>query len=137
MKRNEYDYFITADNNCAESTLRVANDKYELGLSDEDIKLVSAFGAGMGCGRTCGALCGALAVIGKMKVKERAHATEGFPELCGAFVQRFEKELGSIECETLKAKYRTEELRCLKTVELAIKVLDDFLSEQTQAWGET
>ena len=77
----EYEYFIEQDNNCAESTLRVADEKYHLGIGAEEVKLVSAFGAGMGCGKTCGALCGALAVIGKLMVDKRAHATEGFGAL--------------------------------------------------------
>lgn len=127
----EYEYFIEQDNNCAESTLRVADEKYHLGIGAEEVKLVSAFGAGMGCGKTCGALCGALAVIGRLMVNERAHATEGFGELCAEFVHKFEDELGALDCETLKAMYRTEELRCLKTVELATKVLDEFLAEHT------
>ncbi|HWP52340.1 MAG TPA: C-GCAxxG-C-C family (seleno)protein [Clostridia bacterium] len=124
-----YDYFINHDFNCAESVLRVANDAYHLGLREQDFKLVSAFGGGLGCEKTCGALCGALAAIGYLKVEDRAHVTENFKELCSGFVQKFEIDLGSIDCAALKLKYRDEETRCLKTVTLAVKALDDYLKE--------
>lgn len=127
MKDRIYDYFMTRDYNCAESILRAANDEYGLGLREQDFKLVSAFGGGLGCEKTCGALCGALAVIGCVKVTDRAHATENFKELCSGFVQKFEADLGSIDCDVLKLKYRDEETRCLKTVVLAADALDEYL----------
>lgn len=127
MRDRIYDYFVTRDYNCAESILRAADDEYGLGLREQDFKLVSAFGGGLGCEKTCGALCGALAAIGCLKVTDRAHATENFKELCGGFVQKFEADLGSIDCDVLKLKYRDEETRCLKTVELAADALDEYL----------
>ncbi len=132
MEDRAYDYFITQDYNCAESILRLADERYGLGLREQDFKLVSAFGGGLGCEKTCGALCGALAAIGRLRVEDRAHATENFKELCAGFVQRFEDELGSINCDALKLKYRNEETRCLKTVVLAAHVMDAYLKE-TQA----
>ncbi|WMJ83237.1 C-GCAxxG-C-C family protein [Oscillospiraceae bacterium LTW-04] len=129
MEERVYDYFITQDYNCAETILMLANDEYGLGLREQDFKLVSAFGGGLGCEKTCGALCGALAAIGCLKVTDRAHATENFKELCADFVQRFEDDLGSIDCDVLKLKYRDEETRCLKTVELAAKALEDYIKE--------
>ena len=131
-----YEYFITKDNNCAESTLRAINDEYGLGLKEEDFKLVSAFGAGMGCGRTCGALCGALAAIGYLKVQQRAHATPNFGALCKGFVEKFQNDLGSIECDELKAKYRNDQVRCLKTVELASKAFDEYMETAVLENGE-
>ena len=42
----------------------------------------TAFGGGMGCGALCGALAGGVAVLGYVAVDGRAHATEGFRDLC-------------------------------------------------------
>lgn len=67
--------YLEEDNNCAETILRAANEEYGLNLSDGDAKLIAAFGGGMGCGGTCGALAGALAVLGRVAVEGRAHAT--------------------------------------------------------------
>lgn len=129
MEKRVYDYFITQDYNCAETILMAANDTYGLGLREQDFKMVSAFGGGLGCEKTCGALCGVLAVLGCLKVTGRAHATENFKELCANFVQKFENDLGSIDCDALKLKYRDEETRCLKTVALAARALEEYLKE--------
>ena len=45
------EYYLEKDYNCAETTLHCINDEYGLGLTDEQIKLASGFGAGMGCGQ--------------------------------------------------------------------------------------
>lgn len=119
--------YLEKDYNCAETILRTANEEYNLGIDDESMKLISGFGAGFGCGSTCGALCGATAVIGKMFVGERAHATEGFKDHCAEFYQKFERELGSTNCQELMAKYKTPEERCVYTVELAAKALKEYL----------
>ncbi|HRC81081.1 MAG TPA: C-GCAxxG-C-C family (seleno)protein [Sedimentibacter sp.] len=122
------EYFIDKDYNCAESLLRAANDEYELQIPEESFKLVSAFGAGMGCGKVCGALCSCMAVIGKMSVTDRAHATEGFTDLCADLYDKFVRSLGNTICEDLKKLYRNDEVRCLKAVEMAADVLDNFIA---------
>ena len=133
-----YKYFITDDNNCAESILKSINEEYGLGIEGDEFKLVSAFGAGMGCGRTCGALCGALAALGHIKVQGRAHATPNFADMCKGFVEKFTNDLGSMECDELKKMYRNDEVRCLKTVQLAGKAFDEYLDElNTQKNGES
>ena len=70
------EYYLEKDYNCAETTLHCINDEYGLGLTDEQIKLASGFGAGMGCGQTCGVLCAGIAALGKLLVDQRAHNTE-------------------------------------------------------------
>lgn len=129
-KDRVYHYYIEKDFNCAESALRAASDEYGLNLDDNALRLISAFGAGMGCMRVCGALSATLAALGHIKVDGRAHATEGFADLCGRYVERFERELGSTSCVELMNQYRSEEQRCLKTVELAAEALDRYLREE-------
>lgn len=87
-------------------------------------------GAGCGCGRFCGAVAGGLATLGQMHIDTRAHAAEGFADRCAAFVEAAEAHLGSVQCEVLKAKYRTEECRCLKTLELAAEVLEQHAAKK-------
>ena len=126
LKDRAYEYFITRDHNCAESSLLAINDEYGLGIGPEEMKLVSAFGGGMGCGRLCGVLAGSMAGLGKLAVKEKAHATENFGPLCAGLCEKFEAGLGSLNCAELKAKYRNDEVRCLKTVELGLEVFEDY-----------
>ena len=130
LKDKAYGYFITKDHNCAESALLAISEEYGLGIGPEEMKLVSAYGGGMGCGKLCGVLAGSMAALGKMAVNERAHATEGFGPLCAGLVEAFEAKLGSLKCAELKPKYRTEELRCLKTVELGLEVFEAYAKEK-------
>jgi len=126
--RLEY-YYLQSDMNCAETILRAANDEWDLGLNTTAFKAVAGFGGGCGCGRFCGAVAGGLAVLGEMEIQGRAHATQGFSDLCAAFVNDIEVTLGSVQCEDLKAKYRTEERRCIKTLALASEVLQKYVDK--------
>lgn len=116
--------------NCAEALLMAANEQYKLGLTDENIHLVGAFGGGMGCGSTCGALCGMIAALGAMRISTTAHETEGLRDESAALVKAFEEKLGSKECEKLMELYKTPETRCVRTVELAAEVFEAFLAEK-------
>ncbi len=122
-------YFLEMDHNCAESTLLAISEYYGLGVTPEDAKLVSGFGGGMGCEALCGVLAGSMAGCGKMAVQGRAHATEGFKELCAELHQQFESELGGTQCAVLKPMYRTEEERCLKAVELGLDLFQRFAED--------
>lgn len=129
MNREQiYESYLKENYNCAETILRVANAEYNLGITEDDIKLASGFGGGMGVGSTCGALVGCIAVLGKLFVETKDHETEGFRERCAEFYQQFVRELGAADCETLKATYKKDETtKCITTIEKAAKVLNDYL----------
>ncbi|MBQ8974464.1 MAG: 4Fe-4S dicluster domain-containing protein, partial [Oscillospiraceae bacterium] len=55
------------------------------------------------------------------------HATENFGALCGEFLAAFKGRMGTDNCAKLQGKYRTEENRCLKTVELTAMELERYL----------
>lgn len=135
-KQMLYDYYIVKDYNCAETLIRAADEEYNLGMSDESLRLMSGFGGGMGCGDTCGALSSAMAVISTFLVEDKAHATEGFGDKCGAFCHRFEQQQGSTKCSVIKEKNVTEDRRCLKTVEDAYALLEEFLIAEGKVKAE-
>ncbi len=118
--------YLEKDYNCAETTLRSIDAVYHLGLTEEEFKLVSGFGAGMGCGHACGALCGGIAALGKLFVDKRAHNTPGFGDLCKAYVEAFRENLGDTMCDALKAKYKRDDVRCLETVQRACDTFDAY-----------
>ena len=121
------DYYLEKDNNCAETTLHIINDKYGLNLSAEDFKLVGAFGAGFGCGITCGALCGAMAALGRMTITDRAHGTEGFKDLCADYVKEFRAKMACTDCEKIKeTNFHEDGTRCICTVEGNAELFDEF-----------
>ena len=119
--------FLDGNYNCAETLLLLANERYGLNVSPEDVRLISGFGGGMGCGENCGALVGAMAALSKALVRDRAHATPGFREACTGLVDRFRADLDSIECTELKERYRRPDVRCLYVVERAAAVLDEYM----------
>ena len=115
--------------NCAESTLDAANRKFALGLTEDDIRLVSGFGGGMASGRVCGALAGAIAAISRVTVKDKGHTTPGFKDIMGGYVDKFVKEFGSTECRDLRARYAKPEIRCKELVEANALMLEKYLEE--------
>lgn len=121
--------YLESDFNCAESILLAANAEYQLGLTPQDVKLVSGFGGGMGCGSTCGALTGGVAALGSLLVQQRAHATEGFKEACAGWVEAFTASLGSERCDVLKEKYANTDRRCLDAVLVAADTLEAYLRD--------
>ncbi len=127
-------YFLEQDKNCSESALLSISEAYHLGLTEEDMKLVSGFGAGMGCGELCGVLSGCVAACGKLAVKDRAHATEGFGDLCADLYHRFDAALGGTRCETLKPVYRKDDcVRCLAAVEKGLEMFEKFVEDHDLA----
>ena len=82
----------------------------------------------MGCGQTCGVLCAGIAALGKLLVDQRAHNTEGFGDICAAYVGAFQAKLGSLACEELVKTYKKEETRCLETVLLAADLFEDYFA---------
>ena len=132
LKDRAKDYFEQQDFNCAETALRAIRDEYSLDISDDDLKLVSAFGGGMGCGKTCGALCGCLATYGKMTVNERAHEDKRFGSRCKALCDGFADKLGSTQCAEIRMLHKNDWSGCLKTVELGLEAFEEFLNSRNR-----
>lgn len=130
LKDRIEEYYIGKDYNCAESMLHAINDEYSLGLRDEDFLLVGAFGGGCGCGMICGALAAAMSALGRMAITERAHATEGFKELCADYVDAFRKRLSAVDCADIKPRYFEEDTRCLRTVLEACTAFEEYVKEK-------
>ena len=130
LKDNAKKYFLDQDFNCAETTLKIINDQYDLGLTDEDFKLFGGFGGGFGCGITCGILVSDIAAISKFAIKERAHATPGFKDLCEEYVTRFREKMGHTDCTPIRDCFFQEGRRCLNAVETAADLFEEFVAEK-------
>lgn len=119
-------YYIDQGNNCAVSILMAANDVYGLGLDPSAGKLFAGFGGGLQCGRTCGTLSGSIAAL-----SQKYAGREDFKDLCQNFVEAFREAMdcGSIDCSDIKEKYANENERCLATVRIAAKALEDYIAK--------
>lgn len=125
--------YLEKDRNCAEATLIAMNEEYNLSLDENSIKLIGAFGGGMGCGKVCGALAASIAVIGRLEIEDRAHASESLKGHCAEFVSRFEAFAGGTDCVDVKKKCFVEGERCLKAVLGNAELLAGFIEEKNLA----
>lgn len=115
------EFYIGESRNCAMSVLMAANKEYELSLTEKEMQLAAGFGGGLGCGNTCGALCGAIASLSMM------YKGEELKNICGKMTNAFDEKFGTTMCKEIAPKYKTPELRCFKTVELACQILEQFV----------
>lgn len=125
-KAREY-YSKDYDLNCAETIIYAANEEYDLNLTGETLKSMAAFGGGMAIESVCGAATGAIAVIGIIFTHKRAHESEKIKHLTSEFMNKFESELGTLNCRELKERYRNEDARCIKMIETAASILDEIV----------
>jgi len=137
IRDNVKEYYLVKDFNCAETTMHIINEQYKLGLSSDDIKLMSGFGAGFGCGHTCGVLCAGIAALGRMCVDQRAHNTSKFGSLCADYVREFEEHFGNTMCSEIIKMYKKPEVRCLATVEEGVELLESYVNRVLSEKGES
>lgn len=120
------------DLSCSEKILYGANEVYNLGLSEDALKLSAGFGAGMGIDSVCGALTGAVMVLGRLFVEKNAHASMQVFDLNQELFKKYLAKMGDINCAPLKAKYRTEEEKCNRVILKAAEFLDEMVKREMQ-----
>lgn len=113
------DYYLDENYNCAEATIRGANDSLGLGLDDKAMKLLSGCGGGMSCGMTCGVLCSYVAALGELLTEEKGHLSPALKPGVSGFVKLFSETFGGTDCRDLQPKYKREGIRCAVLVEEA------------------
>ena len=124
------DFGTTEDYNCAEKIVYGANKVYNLGLDKNALKLSAGFGGGMGIESVCGALTGSIIVLSSLYVKDIAHESDKIKQLTQQILASYQKEMGSINCDALKDRYRTPELKCQKVILAAAKILDNIIAQE-------
>ncbi|NMM65442.1 hypothetical protein HBE96_22965 [Clostridium sp. P21] len=116
--------------NCAETIIYAANEEYHMKLDKKTLKTMAAFGGGMGIESICGVITGSLAVLGILFTKKSAHESDKIKELSQEFFQKFEDKLGTNECESLKERYRNDEIRCSIMVDTAADILEQIVKRE-------
>ena len=124
------------DFNCAEKILYGANKAYHLNLNAQSLKLSAGFGGGMGIGNVCGALTASVMVLSHLYVENNAHESNRIKKLTLELFSGYRKEMGEINCGPLKARYRSEELKCQKVISAAAKILDKIVERESSALNQ-
>ena len=122
-------YYFNQNYNCAECIIHAANDYYDLGLHDHDMRMVACQGAGFQCGEMCGALNAAGCVLSCLFVKERAHEGALITQTNGMMVKLFQEELKGLYCRDLRRMYFKQAQRCLFTVNIACDCLEKVIDK--------
>jgi C_GCAxxG_C_C family probable redox protein len=117
------------DLNCAECIIYAANEKYNLNLSQQTLKVMAGFGGGMATGDVCGAVTGAIGVIGIMFTEVSGHKSPIIKEMTREFIRRFNEKLGYIKCVDLKKEYINEK-KCKLMIETGAEILDDIILKE-------
>lgn len=122
-------YYFDGNYNCAETILRAGNDYYQLGLHDNDMKLVGAFGAGIQCGNICGAILSGASILSMKYIEAKAHESSDIRPVTMKLIKKFTEKYGSTLCKDIKPQSFKPEYRCLKTVEAACDFIEETIAE--------
>jgi C_GCAxxG_C_C family probable redox protein len=123
-------YYEEAGFNCSETIIHAGNEYYQLGLHEEDMKMLAGFGSGMYSGDTCGTLIGSVAVLSKLLIKTKAHdQLEELRPVISAMVRRFREAAGATDCAHVRRAHYQKEIRCLNTCLIAARVLEETVND--------
>lgn len=120
------EYFYCGGLNCAESTMRLMIQEFDLEAEPEMIRAMSGFGGGMQRGLTCGAVTAAVAALG-LKFGRTAPDMDRQPsaDAVSLFLQFFEQKYGSISCCELIAGFESKSpemyVHCVKFIAAAAR----------------
>jgi C_GCAxxG_C_C family probable redox protein len=131
-------YYKEGNYNCSETLIRAANEYYNLGLHDEDMKMMAGFGGGMFIGGTCGGMTGALAALSKLLVEKKAHEELDVIRPASQLLARnFRQAFGCWDCAHIKPVWNTTEQKCWPTVKKASEVLEQTVEELEKELGRS
>jgi len=106
---------------------------YQLDLNPQSLRIASGFGGGMAIESVCGALTASIMVLGILFVKDRAHESSKIKTLTQELFNTYQKEMGVIDCTSLKSRYRTDDLKCRHVIAKAAGVLDTIIKRERES----
>lgn len=115
--------------NCAESLFLAGNEYYQLGYDVDAVRLFAGFGGGFQLGDVCGALSGAVAVLSAKYVDTKAHDFEHTKAYTQRLVREFQNLAGARACAQVKPLLYSKEVKCLNTVKVGAKALENVIRE--------
>lgn len=115
--------------NCAETIIKAANEYYDLGLHEHDMKMMAGYGGGLCIGHTCGAILAAVSVLSMKYVETKAHESSDISPVTNLLTKKFKKKYGSLLCKDIKAQIYDKEVKCLNTIKNACDILEETILE--------
>lgn len=121
--KTKYDY------SCSEAILHAANDKYDLGLSEREFKMISPFSGGMLEGDVCGILTASISVIGILLTDGVSHNSPIMQEAVIEYKNKFKERFSSIDCRILVENKRKEDTGCSDFIIEASELLEEVVNK--------
>lgn len=122
-------YYFEGNYNCAETIIHAGNDYYNLGLHDNDMKMMGVFGAGIQTGNTCGAILAAASILSMKYVEAKAHESTDIKPVTQILMRKVREKYGSHLCKDIKAQSFKPEYRCKMTVYTICDILEETIAE--------
>lgn len=117
-------YYINQKLNCAETILLMANEEYNLELSNESISLIKGFGGGMSKELVCGAITGGIATLSYIFNKNNF-----LKEAIIEFLDNCQDKFQSVDCSKIKPNFRKEDIGCHNTIDITYKTLKEIIDK--------
>jgi len=112
--------------NCAETIFCAACTAWGLEFNEDTLKLMAGFGGGMGSGNVCGAVTGSVAALSYRHAQEGGgHKSPYLMEKVRLFMRTVKHQLEDETCRTMKPRFYSKETKCLPTIMVVAKILDD------------
>lgn len=117
--------------NCSEAIVYSVNEYYDLGLSENGLKMASGFGGGIFEKHLCGIVSGAVCVLGIM-FKGKTLDNNNLLEIAvKEFKEEFRKNYDNLECSYLLDHHYSEEQGCnlmiYKSADILKRVIDKYI----------
>jgi len=117
MRNNTRKYYMEKGMNCAETILALANDEFNFGLEERNIRIMTGFGGGMYEEETCGVVTGGIAALSMIFPKER------LKEIVIDFKKQIRVEFSSNICSSIKPIHRSEIEGCYRVIHDSYEIL--------------
>lgn len=120
---NQYDL------SCSEAIIYAANDKYNLNLSKDALKMMAPFSGGMYEKDTCGIITGSLSVLGIMLTDKNSHNSPILQEAVLEYKKQFREVYDQTDCEYLYSIHRKEFSGCNSLITKGGVILENVINK--------
>ena len=119
-----YQYYIEKNLSCVQTVMRVANEQWNLELSENSYTLMRGHDKMPG-DMECGALCSAVAAL-SMLLAGSAHSRLE-DELAHILIEAFKNKYGLTKCFPIKMKHAPGDRRCFSVLVHIVETLAELM----------
>jgi len=129
-------YWFSNGFSCSEAVLKALNETYNLGLSDDNYRIASGFGAGMGeSGCACGGIAACTMAFGLIAGRKNVNESNRLTFLAANELQKRFKETHKAVCcrvltKNVEWKSAEQKVLCDRYVTDAVRIAEDIINTE-------